>query len=223
MRGLWPSDLQIGYGLPGDRLVDDDVVGGNRLAQLCTDVVRIDLAGSAFLRGKLGRGFVARLLLALQFFDAGRGQRRERGRGECLDLLDKLFENTAALSLKAQIGREAPHRRSALEYVDIDLRPERIGVVARRRRNPWNVNIDQQADIDIDEPVGLDSAEMGEGVRDIAEGEEIDDANACEPGKVFDMSEMAGIAAAIGRDEDGVFRCDKPARELLDEVGVGAA
>src|SRR5262249_35135822 len=159
-------------------------------------------------------------LLNGQLFNSLSGGCVEIWRRRFLDGFDQLSENSAALALNAQIGREAPYRRRALEHVDIDLRPEGIGVVARRNWNPRYVDIDQEANINVGQIIGLKTAEVRKRAAYVCECQKVYNANARGSRQTLDCCRSSHIAPRVGGDQDGIL-CRKQTRgELINQLGV---
>ena len=85
-----------------------------------------------------------------------------------LQLFQQLREDAAGVALHAQIAREGPHRRRGLERVDVDVRPERLGLGRHVAREPRHVDVHQDADVGLRQMlVRRIAEEAGELVRDV--------------------------------------------------------
>ena len=187
------------------RLGEDDVVGVDALAELGQEIMRVDRAGLAGIRRKLGTRW-SRLVALAAFIVSTRAAAAWRNAGDafCRSASRSCVEDARAVALQPQLAREAPHRRAALHHVDVDLRPERRVVRLGVAREPRHVDVDQQAHIRLREYAGPGAKPQKHGafVRDVVDHVGFEHADAGELGEPLDRLGGAGRAAGIGGDQD---------------------
>ena len=211
-------------GVLRNRLVEDDVLVVEQLAELRHQVMRIDRAGLALVRRELGGLGEALFARGRQMTEPCRRGRPKARRCLGLQLRQQLLEDAAAVALHAQMTREGPHRRAELEDVNVDMSPERVFARLHIGGEPRHVDIDEHPDVGLGQRiVGRKAGEAGARVRDVVPCIGLEHGDAGELRDLVDHPRALRIASAIAGDQDRIVGGEQPIGERGDELRIGAA
>ena len=147
--------------------------------------------------------------------------RLEGWRRPCFQRGEQLIENAAGAALHAQMAGKGPHRRAALEHVDIDVSPERFVVHLHIGRKPRRFDIDEQPDVGVGQRfVRRKTGKARALVGDVAFRVGFEDRNAGELRELVDFLRRQRIHAAITGDQDRVRRREQAVGERGDKLRV---